>query len=294
MNTAVLRGVGEVAADYDSLLLDQFGVLHDGRTAYPAAVDAVRRLAEAGKSLVILSNSGRRAEDTLNKIAKLGFRREWFAGAMTSGETTHAALSERPTAFWRGLGRAVLHLTWGERGTISVDDLALRPVTDVEQADFVLAHGLEALSSADGAPAPVSLDDIQRLLRAAAARRLPLVIANPDIVTVDTTHLVPMPGQCGLWYAEYGGPPAVLMGKPAPVIYEAAMRQCRGRVLAVGDSLAHDIAGAAGANIDSLFVCATGIHAKDLPEPLTAHAVQQLAATHGCAAPKFAAQAFCW
>jgi ribonucleotide monophosphatase NagD (HAD superfamily) len=79
-------------------------------------------------------------------------------------------------------------------------------------------------------------------------------VANPDVVTVDTTKLVPMPGQCGVWYAEYGGPPAILMGKPATVIYEAAKKLCGGRTLAVGDSLAHDIAGACGAGIDSLFV----------------------------------------
>ena len=54
----VEKGMAAIADSYDSLLLDQFGVLHDGRVAYPAALDAVRRLAEAGKRLVILSNSG--------------------------------------------------------------------------------------------------------------------------------------------------------------------------------------------------------------------------------------------
>jgi HAD superfamily hydrolase (TIGR01459 family) len=291
----VEKGVSAFADSYDSLLLDQFGVLHDGRVAYPAALDAVRRLAEAGKRLVILSNSGRRAEDTLAKLEPLGFDPSWFAGAVTSGETTHQALELRTDPVFANLGPRCLHFQWSERGAVQVDELGLVHVTDPEQADFVLAHGMEAVSGGSGQPAlQVSLDDIKSLLRVCARRSLPLVIANPDLVTVDTTKLVPMPGQCGVWYKEFDGPPqqVILMGKPAAVIYDAAKQFCRGRVLAVGDSLAHDIAGAQGAGIDSLFI-ANGIHAKDLEEgPLTAAGVAKLAASHGCAEPTYIMDAF--
>ena len=289
-------GLGAFVDRYDSFLLDQFGVLHDGRVAYPAAVDAVRRLAEAGKRLVILSNSGRRAESTIAKLEPLGFDPRWFAGgAVTSGETTHQALSLRTDPVFKQLGPRCLHLTWSERGAINVDEHGLEHVTDPELANFVLAHGMEAISGGSKQPAQtVSLEDIKILLRVAARRRLPLIIANPDVVTVDTTYLVPMPGMCGVWYKEFGGPPekVVLMGKPAGVIYEAAKQLCTGRVLAVGDSLAHDIAGAQGAGIDSLFI-ANGIHAKDLEEgPLTAASVAKLAAAHGCAEPTYIMDAF--
>jgi HAD superfamily hydrolase (TIGR01459 family) len=293
----VVRGLSDIARAYDTLLLDQFGVLHDGRTAYPAAVQACHAAAAAGKRLIILSNSGRRSADTLGKLAKLGFAPEWFVGAVTSGETTHAALAARSDPAFAALGRRCLHLTWGSRGGIQLDPaLALQCVTDVEQADFVLAHGMEALTAPDGSVSPVSLDQIRVILAAAAARSLPLVIANPDVVTVDTTHLVPMPGQCGVWYKEAGGPAAqvIIMGKPAAVIYRAAQALAGGgRALAVGDSLAHDIAGAAGAGVDSLFV-AGGIHAAELPATLTSEAVRQLAAMHACPAPTYATPMFAW
>ena len=295
----VVSGVSALESNYDVVLLDQYGVIHDGRVAYPSALDAVRRLSEAGKSIWILSNSGRRAEDTLDKITKLGFHRSWFAGAMTSGETTHQALTTRSDPFFAALGRCCLHLTWAARGAISVQSLGLVHVTDVQQADFVLAHGLEAITTGADTPAQaVTMDEVRDIVKGAAARSLPLVIANPDVVTVDRTHLVPMPGYTGKIYVEdYGGPPDAvkLMGKPARVIYQATSKLCGpGRVLAVGDSLSHDIRGAADFGVDSLYV-AGGIHAHELaPDQLTALGVAELAATHGCPSPTYAAPFFQW
>jgi ribonucleotide monophosphatase NagD (HAD superfamily) len=62
------------------VLLDQFGVLHDGRRPYPGAHDAVRHLHDAGLRILILSNSSRRSGGTLSKLAKMGFQEDWFAG----------------------------------------------------------------------------------------------------------------------------------------------------------------------------------------------------------------------
>ena len=82
----------------------------------------------------------------------------------------------------------------------------MQVVEDVEQAEFILAHGTEALGREDGLePVPISLEDVQKLLQAAAKRQLPLLIANPDFVTVDGSELRIMPGTFGGWYAEMGG-----------------------------------------------------------------------------------------
>jgi hypothetical protein len=62
------------------VLLDQFGVLHDGREPYPGAAQAVQQLHAAGLRILILSNSSRRSGGTLQKLAKMGFQEEWFAG----------------------------------------------------------------------------------------------------------------------------------------------------------------------------------------------------------------------
>eukprot|EP00878_Enallax_costatus_P043696 GHUV01051750.1.p1 GENE.GHUV01051750.1~~GHUV01051750.1.p1 ORF type:complete len:173 (+),score=37.24 GHUV01051750.1:81-599(+) len=108
------------------VLLDQFGVLHDGKQPYPHAIAAVQRLHEAGKQIIVLSNSSRRSGGTIKKLAKLGFKAEWFAGAITSGELAHQYLSSRPTTWWQELGQRCVHFTWSSRGAISLADLNLR------------------------------------------------------------------------------------------------------------------------------------------------------------------------
>ncbi len=79
-------------------------------------------------------------------------------------------------------------------------------VESVHEAEFLLAHGTECLGRAgDAEPREATLDDIREVLEAGAERGLPLLIANPDIVTVSGSGLVVMPGTFGRWYKEMGG-----------------------------------------------------------------------------------------
>lgn len=246
--------------------------------------------------LLIISNSSRRASGALGNLAKMGFPPAAFAGVVTSGEVTHTHLSARPDAWWQGLGSACLHFTWATRGAISVEGLGVAPTLDPEQADFILAHGTEALGRGDGAPAvPASLDEMLALLARCAARErgIPMIVANPDIVTVSGSELRTMPGTLARHYAGMGGE-VRLMGKPAPVIYEAALHMLGlppGAVIAIGDSMEHDIGGAAAAGVDSLLI-GGGIHAAELgvPGPAEAaggavdgEALQLLCQQHGAA-----------
>jgi HAD superfamily hydrolase (TIGR01450 family) len=289
-----IAGLREIASEFDGVLLDQFGVLHDGRTPYPRAIEAVRQLHSAGKTVVIVSNSSRRSSGTIGKLAAMGFGADWFAGAVTSGELARTFLERRPDAWWRDLGTRALHITWSTRGRIDVGGLGLELVGPEKSseggADFILAHGTEAVSTGGGGGGSVSsgdsssnnkaglreatLDELRALLKRCAAaakargRAMPMVVANPDIVTVDGAGgLITMPGTMAEWYAEAGGE-VVLMGKPAGVIYDAAAalapQIARGRWLAIGDSLAHDIAGAAAAATGPSLFVASGIHADEL------------------------------
>ena len=82
----------------------------------------------------------------------------------------------------------------------------MKVVDNVDMADFVLAHGTEVLGLGDGkTPTKVSLEEIKAMLQRAAERSLPLIVANPDVVTVSGNSLVPMPGTFARWYKEFGG-----------------------------------------------------------------------------------------
>ena len=113
----------------------------------------------------------------------MGFPIEAFAGGViTSGEVTHDALLHRHTEFWKDR-RCCLHFTWGARGAISLDGLGVEVTQDPLKADFILAHGTEALGNGvSGADADsISLDQMKDLLRRCAERNLPMVVANPGM-----------------------------------------------------------------------------------------------------------------
>ncbi|CAL5225478.1 g8300 [Coccomyxa viridis] len=261
-----IESIRQIPDTYKAVLLDQFGVLHDGQKPYPGSIEAVKALAESGRKILIISNSSRRSSGALGKLEKMGFPKDAFFGAITSGEVCHQALQNRPDDFYRSLGKRCVHITWGARGAISLGDLDVEVVESIDEAEFLLAHGTECLGSAgDAEPREASLDEIRAVLEQGAKRDLPLLIANPDIVTVSGSGLIVMPGTFGRWYKEMGGQ-VVLLGKPASAIYEVALEmlevQDPKQVLAIGDSMEHDIAGAQAAGCDSLFV-AGGIHAEE-------------------------------
>ena len=80
-------------------------------------------------------------------------------------------------------------------------------MADPASADFILAHGTEALGTPDGSePQPLELDEIQELLQQCADRKgVPMLVANPDIMTVSGRSLLAMPGKLGQWYKGMGG-----------------------------------------------------------------------------------------
>ena len=174
--------ISELSTLYDGFILDQFGVLHNGSEALPGAVDCVRRLAAAGKRLVILSNTSSPAEATLAKLRRLGFISESggdavssfgtpFLGAITSGdEAARYVASGGVGSGWGGREggdrsgsegpiRRALWLTWSEDNPDTsahplefLDRCGGRaiPASSVDDADFVLAHGSQVIRGPGG------------------------------------------------------------------------------------------------------------------------------------------------
>ncbi|XP_011002879.1 PREDICTED: uncharacterized protein LOC105109772 [Populus euphratica] len=284
---------------FKAWFLDQFGVLHDGKQPYPGAISTLQKLATTGARMVIISNSSRRASTTMEKMKSLGFDTSLFLGAITSGELTHQYLQRRDDDWFAALGKSCIHMTWKGRGAISLEGLGLQVVDKVEEAEFVLAHGTEALGLSSGASCPMTLEELENVLERCAAKQIPMVVANPDFVTVEARDLRVMPGTLAAKYEKLGGE-VKWMGKPDKIIYKSAMELAGVDAfdsIAVGDSLHHDIKGANAVGIRSAFITG-GIHATELGvnsfgEEAALSSVQALASKYD-AYPSFVLPSFTW
>ncbi|HEX6094565.1 MAG TPA: TIGR01459 family HAD-type hydrolase, partial [Dongiaceae bacterium] len=102
--TQTIAGLREIAGAYDVYLLDLWGVLHNGVSAFPAAIAAMRELRTAGKRIGILSNGPRRASAVADQAAELGIAPDLYDAIHSSGEETRLALNGGDS--WAaGLGR---------------------------------------------------------------------------------------------------------------------------------------------------------------------------------------------
>lgn len=256
-DTAFPEGMAALAARYDGFLLDQWGVLHDGTAPYSDAIDCLERLRAAGKAIIILSNSGRRGSENEAVLAKLGFGRHLYDHVASAGDDAREALAQRDDPAYRALGTRCLLLARPGEDHLAAG-LGLTLAEAPEQADFVFVMSMDSERQ--------SVADWMPLLERAAARGLPLVCGNPDRHRVHADgRLHEAPGLAALAYEQMGGQ-VHYHGKPHARIYAGCLARLglpRNRILAVGDSLEHDVAGAAGAGIDAAFI-AGGIHEGEL------------------------------
>lgn len=226
-----ISGLGEIAANFDGMIIDQFGVIHDGANLYPGTLDVMARLAEAGIMVAIVSNSGKRSAANVRRIVQMGVPRGHFLDCLSSGEVAYQSLTAK---------RALII---GRRGDDYEFD-GIEPVDDPAEAEVLLILGSNAPET--------SLDDYRALLKGVT---LPCICCNPDRFMLTPQGLQPAPGAIARLYEEMGGK-VTWVGKPYPAIYEAALKLMGnpGRVLAIGDSAEHDVAGGRNAGLATVLV----------------------------------------
>jgi HAD superfamily hydrolase (TIGR01459 family) len=252
-----INNLRSITDSFDHVLLDQWGTLHEGKSIYPAAYNCVLRLRESGKRVLVLSNSGRRAEPNLKRLATLGLPPQAYDGVLSSGEVTWHGLRARAREPFASLGRSCFLITRDHDRSI-VDKLDIRVVADIGEADFILLGGLD-----EDVAEPAHW---RARLSTAAARRLPMLCANPDLVMFGTSGLTPAPGALAAFYQSLGGA-VQFVGKPHQAMFEAALEQLGNpapeRVLVIGDSLDHDIAGGRATGMLTLLI-SSGAHREAL------------------------------
>ena len=291
--TRWVNDVASLADAYDGFVVDQFGVLHDGHQAYPGAADALLALRGRGRRVIVLSNSGKRAEPNAARLAALGIPPQAYDELLSSGELSWLMLQRRDRRPWSALGQRVLLINPGNDAAL-LQGLALTVVDGAEQADFALLAGLSDQQDAHSLMPP---------LRSALACRLPLVCANPDRVRLTSRGLQAACGSLAQDYADQGGQ-VLWVGKPHPMIYARCLELMQAwgaqRLLAVGDSLEHDIAGGASAGLHTCLI-AGGIYADRLkpgmPDAQRDKQLRLLCAEHlppGAPPPDWALQILRW
>ncbi len=248
-----IQGLSEIAAHHDLFLFDQWGVVHDGQALYPHFAETLEQLrAMPNKTLLVLSNSSKRACHSRSLMHGMGLREGLWDDIITSGEHCLHCLRERPDGFYSNLGRNYYGIHWPE-GYDLPEDLDYHAVNDLTSADFLLLTGL-------GQPVAA----YRPILQQALELDLPLVCANPDLYSPEGGVIKDCPGLLLEQYREMGGK-TTSHGKPAKELYDLILQQYPhdpARVLAIGDSLHHDIQGANNAGIASLFLT-QGVHRDD-------------------------------
>jgi len=247
----LIDSIAPLAETTTAWLVDIWGVMHDGVRPFAPACAACERFRERGGLIVLVSNSPRPYDGVAAQLDRIGVPRASFDAIISSGDVARTLIASYT-------GRAVVHLG-------PARDLPIFAGIDVERvgperAEAIVCTGLFD----DERETP---DDYAATLRACAARSLPMICANPDVTVERAGRLIYCAGALARAYERLGGEVAYA-GKPFLPIYELAFTTLermrpgsgdRSRLLAIGDGVHTDIAGADAAGVRSLFV-ASGVH----------------------------------
>lgn len=265
-----LDGLRELAPNYDAILSDVWGVVHNGVTAHPAAAEALAEYRRQGGRVVLITNAPRPAGPIIEMLDGMGIPREAYDALVSSGGATRAILAEE----YRG---HTLHYVGPP-----VENDALFEGLDITLGSAEEASAVVVTDLDDDDETPDMYED---RIRFWLSRNLPMICANPDRVVEDGDRFIYCGGALADLYEAHGGM-VRMIGKPYRPIYTEALHQAelatgrpleRSRILAIGDSVRTDAVGAAGAGLDLLFITGS-IHAAELdafgnPDPASIEAL---------------------
>ena len=250
----------DLADQFDAFFIDQFGVLMDASGPYPFAIDAIKRLSEYNKPIVLLSNSGKRAIENCERLERLGFDLNLFTAVITSGEVAYWTIKNKIED--GNFIKPKIYLISRDSDTSPVNGLSCKIAKNTDEADYLIIAG----SGSD----TKSLSYYTSLLEPMANKGVPAFCTNPDLVMLTPNGTSFGAGLIAKEYEEMGGS-VTWFGKPHPLIYKFALNKIPNiesqKVLCIGDSVEHDIRGSFNANCSSALV-KTGIAATKKEEKL--------------------------
>lgn len=252
--TRIIRSLADVSADYDTLLCDLWGCLHNGKAPYPAAVAALRAFRSKGGTVALLTNAPRPNSLVIEGLDRIGVPRDAWDLVVSSGDAAQIAMLEG------AVGRRVHHIgPEKDDGFFTALPAGMADAPAITRVPLDEAEGIVCTGPFD------ELNETPADYRArflyAKTKGLKLLCANPDIVVDMGETRIYCAGALARLYDEMGGT-SLYYGKPHAPIYELtrARLAAAGRdsdpagMLAVGDGFFTDVQGGTGEGIDTLFV----------------------------------------
>ena len=257
MTTRRIDSLGEISADYDAVLSDVWGVLHNGMRSWTPAWRSLDAARKDGKAVVLITNAPRPKGPVTEQLTELGVPEFAYDDIVTSGDVTRDLIRQN--------ARRIFHI--GPDRDMSLYDGLDVEICEEREASSVVCTGLFD----DDTETP---EDYAEMLQRLRARDLPMICANPDIVVERGERLVFCAGALARDYGLLGGR-TLIAGKPHRPIYEEALRRVSAvlgrevdpaRVLAIGDGMITDVKGAMDNGLPLVFI-SDGIHAREYGEP---------------------------
>lgn len=249
------HSINEIADQYDTFLVDLWGVIHDGIIAYDGVAECLERLHQQGKHIVFVSNAPRRATRAVEGLRRMGVADHLYDHVITSGEVTYLYLTETVHDYGDQY-----YMIGPDRDDGLLEESSRFTRTDnVAEASFVIATGFDNDAS--------TLEEMLPELESVKAHNLPMICANPDLVVVRNSGAHALcAGVMAAKYSEMGGE-VQYFGKPHADVYHKALALAGNpdlaRVAVIGDSLTTDIKGGNGIGI-ATYLIPGGILGKDL------------------------------
>lgn len=255
--TEIIRSLSDLSGRYDAVFCDLWGCLHNGQTAYPAAVSALQTFRAGGGRVVLLTNAPRPKSSVIKQLDGLGVPRDAYDLVVTSGDAAQLGMLSG------AVGRRVHHIGAPKDEVFFTDfaeDLAAYAATQppIQRVALKDAEGIVCTGLRDDLTE--TPEDYRSALLLGKTLGLPMLCANPDIIVDLGDKRLYCAGALAQAYEEMGGT-ALFFGKPHPPIYDLARRRLAEaggpadpRILCIGDGIFTDIQGGIGEGLDTLFI----------------------------------------
>lgn len=244
-----IHGVSSIHHDYQSYLIDIWGVVYDGRKLIQSSLDCIKELVSLNKEIIFLTNSPKRSDEIKLFLAKLGIDSNLYIDVLSSGELLYQYFLRHQ------LKEKKFYFIGAKNDNYHIGDLGYKKVENIFDAEFIVVSGFNDNEE---------LSYYQNLLSSIIEKKIPLFCVNPDVKVLVGGIEYFCAGSLAEFYQNLGGE-VYYFGKPKQSTYQYIFDYYhfdKSKTLAIGDNLDTDIKGANDFGIHSLFI-GSGVHRKE-------------------------------